>query len=100
MARALHCTRRTLNDSRVHVMTKRLTTIAHPCTCVCRVVAGCTRTLIPPAPTQLVEEGASDEALPIMQFGRVGKDAFNLDYQAPLTGLQAFGIALSAFSRT
>jgi len=43
---------------------------------------------------QLAVEG-SDQ--PVMQFGRVGKDAFNLDYAAPLNGLQAFGIALSVF---
>ena len=33
----------------------------------------------------------------IMQFGRVGKDAFTMDYQHPLCALQAFGIALSSF---
>jgi len=33
----------------------------------------------------------------VMQFGRVGKDAFTMDYQWPLCGLQAFGIALSSF---
>ena len=33
-----------------------------------------------------------------MQFGRVGKDGFNLDYQAPLSGLQAFGVAISVFN--
>jgi len=33
----------------------------------------------------------------VMQFGRVGKDAFTMDYQYPLCGLQAFGIALSSF---
>lgn len=32
-----------------------------------------------------------------MQFGRVGKDAFTMDYQHPLCALQAFGIALSSF---
>jgi len=35
--------------------------------------------------------------LVVMQFGRVGKDAFTMDYQWPLCGLQAFGIALSSF---
>ena len=35
--------------------------------------------------------------LVVMQFGRVGKDAFTMDYQWPLCGLQAFGIALSRF---
>ena len=33
----------------------------------------------------------------IMQFGRVGKDAFTMDFQHPLCALQAFGIALSSF---
>mmetsp|Transcript_22864 Transcript_22864/g.74011 ORF Transcript_22864/g.74011 Transcript_22864/m.74011 type:complete len:496 (-) Transcript_22864:680-2167(-) len=33
----------------------------------------------------------------IMQFGRVGKDGFTMDYQHPLCALQAFGIALSSF---
>jgi len=33
----------------------------------------------------------------VMQFGRVGKDAFNMDYKAPLSALQAFGIVLSVF---
>jgi len=33
----------------------------------------------------------------IMQFGRVGKDAFTMDFQYPLCALQAFGIALSSF---
>ena len=42
-------------------------------------------------------DDASSEAV-VMQFGRVSKDGFNLDYQAPLSGLQAFGIALSVFT--
>ena len=33
----------------------------------------------------------------MMQFGRVGKDAFTMDFQYPLCALQAFGIALSSF---
>jgi tubby-related protein 1 len=33
----------------------------------------------------------------VMQFGRVGKDAFTMDYQSPLCALQAFGIVLSSF---
>merc|ERR1712182_170386 len=40
---------------------------------------------------------ARDPDLVVMQFGRVGKDAFTMDYQHPLCGLQAFGIALSSF---
>lgn len=40
---------------------------------------------------------SKDPDLVVMQFGRVGKDAFTMDYQYPLCGLQAFGIALSSF---
>ena len=45
---------------------------------------------------QLVEEGESTQRV-VMQFGRVGKEAFNMDYIAPLSALQAFGIALTVF---
>jgi len=40
---------------------------------------------------------ARDPDAVLMQFGRVGKDSFNMDYQYPLCALQAFGIALSSF---
>lgn len=40
---------------------------------------------------------ARDPDTVLMQFGRVGKDAFTMDYQWPLCALQAFGIALSSF---
>ena len=40
---------------------------------------------------------ARDPDTVVMQFGRVGKDAFTMDYQWPLCALQAFGIALSSF---
>ena len=33
----------------------------------------------------------------VMQFGRVGKDIFSLDFQYPLNAVQAFGIALTSF---
>lgn len=33
----------------------------------------------------------------ILQFGRVGKDLFTMDYQWPLSPLQAFAICLSSF---
>jgi tubby-related protein 1 len=33
----------------------------------------------------------------ILQFGRVGKDTFNMDYQHPLSPFQAFAITLSSF---
>eukprot|EP00756_Hemistasia_phaeocysticola_P025091 Hpha_TRINITY_DN15987_c2_g9::TRINITY_DN15987_c2_g9_i1::g.72328::m.72328 len=33
----------------------------------------------------------------LLQLGKVGPDAFTLDFQYPMCGLQAFGIALTAF---
>jgi hypothetical protein len=45
---------------------------------------------------QLVEDGEATQRV-VMQFGRVGKEAFNLDYMAPLSALQAFGIVLTVF---
>ena len=33
----------------------------------------------------------------IMQFGRVSDNAFSMDYQYPMSAVQAFAIALSSF---
>lgn len=33
----------------------------------------------------------------IIQFGKVGKDAFTMDYQYPISAFQAFAICLSSF---
>lgn len=44
---------------------------------------------------QLIE--SSDENHILMQFGRVGDNEFHLDFQYPLSPLQAFGIAISSF---
>ncbi len=33
----------------------------------------------------------------VMQFGRIGDNEFSCDFRYPLTLMQAFGIALSAF---
>jgi len=44
---------------------------------------------------QLVHE--SDENYIIMQFGRVGENEFTMDYQYPMSALQAFAVALSSF---
>jgi len=44
---------------------------------------------------QLVAPDELDEVK--VQFGRVGKDLFTLDFRFPLSPLQAFGIALSSF---
>lgn len=46
-----------------------------------------------------VENGDSvqeDENV-ILQFGKVGKDVFTMDYQYPLSAFQAFAICLSSF---
>ena len=44
------------------------------------------------------EEGeAGDEERPCLQFGRVGKDMFTMDFGWPLSPLQAFSICLSSF---
>ena len=32
-----------------------------------------------------------------MQFARVGKDSFHVEFRAPITAIQAFGIALAVF---
>lgn len=50
----------------------------------------------PPATRPQVDEKDSEEVV-IMQFGRVGDNDFTCDFQAPLSPLQAFGIALSSF---
>eukprot|EP00667_Euglena_gracilis_P012900 EG_transcript_13271 len=44
---------------------------------------------------QLVDQDHPNKVL--MQFGKVDADRFTLDFQYPVSGLQAFGIALSAF---
>ncbi|BDA43848.1 probable protein king tubby at C-terminar half [Coccomyxa sp. Obi] len=40
---------------------------------------------------------ADDLETVLLQFGKVGKDMFTLDYRWPLSAVQAFGIALSSF---
>ena len=38
-----------------------------------------------------------DQEAVLLQFGRVGKDLFTMDYQHPLSPFQAFAICLSSF---
>lgn len=33
----------------------------------------------------------------VMQFGRTGRDTFSMDFQYPLSAIQAFGITLTSF---
>ncbi|KAL7210370.1 hypothetical protein ACSBR1_031846 [Camellia fascicularis] len=51
---------------------------------------------------QLVASAENGHAGPqhekvILQFGKVGKDVFTMDYRYPLSAFQAFGICLSSF---
>lgn len=47
-----------------------------------------------PAPSQ---PPVSDHDKIILQFGKVGKDMFTMDYRYPLSAFQAFAICLSSF---
>lgn len=44
---------------------------------------------------QLVEP--EEQECIFLQFGRVGKDEFTMDFQWPMTPFQAFAITLSSF---
>ncbi|ERN10826.1 hypothetical protein AMTRI_Chr09g19200 [Amborella trichopoda] len=46
----------------------------------------------PPATT-----GSSDHDKILLQFGKIGKDLFTMDYRYPLSAFQAFAICLSSF---
>ena len=45
---------------------------------------------------QLADSRDETEAT-LLQFGKVGKDAFTMDYAYPMSALQAFAICLSSF---
>ncbi|KAL3814450.1 hypothetical protein ACJIZ3_015718 [Penstemon smallii] len=49
-----------------------------------------------PGPTTS-QPGPSDHDKIILQFGKVGKDMFTMDYRYPLSAFQAFAICLSSF---
>ena len=40
---------------------------------------------------------AADQEKVILQFGKIGKDIFTMDYRYPLSAFQAFSICLSSF---
>lgn len=44
---------------------------------------------------QLVNDDECDRV--VLQYGKVGKDTFTMDYMHPLTALQAFQICLTSF---
>ncbi|XP_068634497.1 tubby-like F-box protein 6 [Aristolochia californica] len=43
------------------------------------------------------QSGSSEHDKIILQFGKIGKDLFTIDYRYPLSAFQAFGICLSSF---
>ncbi|PON83035.1 F-box domain containing protein [Trema orientale] len=49
------------------------------------------------APTPSQPPAQSDHDKIILQFGKVGKDMFTMDYRYPLSAFQAFAICLSSF---
>ncbi|KAK4802033.1 hypothetical protein SAY86_000236 [Trapa natans] len=52
----------------------------------------------PPASTRTPSQPpSSDHQNIILQFGKVGKDMFTMDYRYPLSAFQAFAICLSSF---
>jgi hypothetical protein len=40
---------------------------------------------------------AAEQEKVILQFGKIGKDIFTMDYRYPLSAFQAFAICLSSF---
>lgn len=50
-----------------------------------------------PTPSQQQPGQPSDQDKVILQFGKVGKDMFTMDYRYPLSAFQAFAICLSSF---
>ena len=55
----------------------------------------CARPLDPSRAADLPDDDSPQPIL--LQMGKVGKDCFNMDYQYPLSMLQAFAICLSRF---
>ncbi|KAJ9560340.1 hypothetical protein OSB04_005500 [Centaurea solstitialis] len=47
-------------------------------------------------PPQTATQAQSHDKV-ILQFGKVGKDIFTMDYRYPLSAFQAFAICLSSF---
>jgi len=46
---------------------------------------------------EAVETGEDKDSRVLLQFGRIGDDTFTLDFEHPLTPLQAFAVALTSF---
>lgn len=52
---------------------------------------------LPPSAPPTSQAAQSDHDKIILQFGKVGKDMFTMDYRYPLSAFQAFAICLSSF---
>lgn len=48
-------------------------------------------------PAQTTAQNQSDHDKVLLQFGKIGKDMFTMDYRYPLSAFQAFAICLSSF---
>ncbi|KAL3690955.1 hypothetical protein R1sor_004606 [Riccia sorocarpa] len=48
-------------------------------------------------PAQSTTQNQSDHDKVLLQFGKIGKDMFTMDYRYPLSAFQAFAICLSSF---
>ncbi|KAI3464641.1 hypothetical protein Pfo_021304 [Paulownia fortunei] len=59
-----------------------------------QLIAATQPAAVAPAPSQ---PNQSDHDKIILQFGKVGKDMFTMDYRYPLSAFQAFAICLSSF---
>lgn len=51
-----------------------------------------------PTPSQPAQPAQPDHDKVILQFGKIGKDMFTMDYRYPLSAFQAFAICLSSFN--
>lgn len=51
----------------------------------------------PSQPAQPAQPAQPDHDKAILQFGKIGKDMFTMDYRYPLSAFQAFAICLSSF---
>lgn len=61
-----------------------------------QLIAATQRPAGAPTPAQPAQS-SSDQDKIILQFGKVGKDMFTMDYRYPLSAFQAFAICLSSF---
>ncbi|XP_016497362.1 tubby-like F-box protein 8 [Nicotiana tabacum] len=61
-----------------------------------QLIAATQRSAGSPTPAQPAQSSSDHDKI-ILQFGKVGKDMFTMDYRYPLSAFQAFAICLSSF---